>query len=94
MKEGDLVFYYHSNIGKEIVGIAMVIKKYYQDPTTEDTYWVVVDLEVREASNNPVTLETVKLTAKLQNMQLVKNPRLSVQKVTPEEYKKITEIAL
>ncbi len=56
MAEGDLVFFYHSNEGKEIVGIAKVVKEAYQDPTTDDTNWVVVELSPVEPLKNPVTL--------------------------------------
>src|ERR1700744_5597024 len=60
MKAGDLVLFYHSNEGKEIVGIAKVVKEFYQDPTTDDTNWVVVDLAPVESLKKPVTLEQIK----------------------------------
>src|SRR5687767_13873626 len=60
MKTGDLVLFYHSNEGKEVVGIAKVLKEYYQDPTTQDPQWVVVDLAPVEALKNPVSLEKIK----------------------------------
>src|ERR1700710_858608 len=65
MKEGDLVLFYHSNEGKEVVGIAKVVKEFYQDPTTEDPHWVVVDLAPVEALKNPVTLAIIKADEKL-----------------------------
>jgi predicted RNA-binding protein with PUA-like domain len=93
MKEGDLVFFYHSNEGKEIVGIAKVVKEAYQDPTTDDTNWVVVELSPVEALKNPVTLAQVKAEPSLQNLELVRLGRLSVSAVKPEEFDKILEMS-
>jgi predicted RNA-binding protein with PUA-like domain len=93
MKKGDEVFYYHSNEGMEIVGIAMVIKEAYQDPTTEDKNWVVVDLKPVKKLKNPVTLAQIKTEPILENMELVKNSRLSVQKVTPGEWKQVLKMS-
>ena len=86
MKEGDLVLFYHSNEGKEIVGIAKVVKEAYQDPTTDDTNWVVVDLSPVEALKTPVTLEQIKADPKLQDIGLVRQGRLSVMGVKREEF--------
>jgi predicted RNA-binding protein with PUA-like domain len=86
MKEGDLVLFYHSNEGKEIVGIAKVVKESYQDPTTDDTNWVVVDLAPVEALKTPVTLEQIKADPKLQEIGLVRQGRLSVMGVKREEF--------
>jgi predicted RNA-binding protein with PUA-like domain len=86
MKEGDLVLFYHSNEGKEIVGIAKVVKEAYQDPTTDDTNWVVVDLAPVEALKTPVTLEQIKADPKLQEIGLVRQGRLSVMGVKREEF--------
>ncbi|NVM67820.1 putative RNA-binding protein with PUA-like domain [Mucilaginibacter sp. SG538B] len=86
MKEGDLVLFYHSNEGKEIVGIAKVVKEAYQDPTTDDTDWVVVDLAPVEALKTPVTLEQIKADPKLQDIGLVRQGRLSVMGVKREEF--------
>jgi len=93
MKEGDLAFFYHSNEGKEIVGIAKVVKKAYQDPTTDDTNWVVVEFSPVEALKNPVTLVQVKAEPSLQNLELVRLGRLSVSAVKPEEFDKIMEMS-
>jgi predicted RNA-binding protein with PUA-like domain len=93
MKEGDLVFFYHSNEGKEIVGIAKVVKEAYQDPTTDDTNWVVVELSPVEPLKNPVTLVQVKAEPSLQNLELVRLGRLSVSAVKPEEFDKIMEMS-
>lgn len=93
MKKGDEVLWYHSNEGLEIVGIAKVAKEFYQDPTTEDPNWVVVDLKPFKKLKKPVTLEQVKTDKRLANMALVRLGRLSVQPVTDEEYKIIMELA-
>ena len=93
MKAGDEVLYYHSNEGMEIVGIAKVAKEAYQDPTTDNANWVVVDLKPVKKLNAPVTLTQVKNEPKLANMELVKNSRLSVQKVTPAEWEIVMEMA-
>ncbi|MCF8450174.1 MAG: EVE domain-containing protein [Taibaiella sp.] len=87
MAKGDQVFFYHSNEGLAIVGIAEVVKEAYQDPTTEDTNWVVVELKPVKALPVPVTLSSIKQEPSLANMQLVKLSRLSVCSVTPVEFK-------
>lgn len=92
MKKDDEVLYYHSNEGMEIVGIAKVIKESYQDPTTDNQNWVVVDLKPVKKLKIPVTLIQVKSDPTLANMELVKNSRLSVQKVTEDEWKRIMEL--
>lgn len=93
MKKGDEVFYYHSNEGLEIVGTAKVIKEAYQDPTTDNTNWVVVDLKPVKQLKKPVTLATIKGIPQLAEMELVKNSRLSVQKVQPTEWELILKIS-
>ena len=93
MKKGDEVFFYHSNEGTDIVGIAKVIKEAYQDPTTDDDRWVAVDLKVYKKLKKPVLLETIKKDKRLANMALVRIGRLSVQPVTDAEYKVIMELA-
>jgi predicted RNA-binding protein with PUA-like domain len=93
MKEGDLVLYYHSNEGKEIVGIAKVVKEAYQDPTTEDPAWVVVEFVPVEPLAKPVTLAAIKAEPFLKDIQLVRLGRLSVVSIKPEEYDKILEMA-
>lgn len=93
MKVGDLVFWYHSNEGKEIVGIARVVKEAYQDPTTDDTNWVVVDLEPVQSLKKPVTLEQIKADEQLKDIGLVRQGRLSVMAVTREEFDRILELA-
>lgn len=93
MKKGDLAFWYHSNEGMEIVGIAKVTKESYQDPTTDDTAWLVVNFKPVKKLKKPVSLATVKADIRLEKMALVKAQRLSVQPVTPEEWAIILELA-
>jgi predicted RNA-binding protein with PUA-like domain len=92
MKEGDLVLFYHSNLEKAVVGIAKVAKEFYQDPTTSDPNWVVVDLVPVEPLKKPVTLEQVKADEKLQQIHLVRQGRLSVMALKPEEFDRIVEM--
>jgi predicted RNA-binding protein with PUA-like domain len=93
MKKGDKVLFYHSNEGVEIVGIAAVVKEFYQDPTTEDSAWVSVDLKPVKKLKNPVSLNLIKSEKRLSNMALVRLGRLSVQPVTDEEWKIVMELA-
>jgi predicted RNA-binding protein with PUA-like domain len=93
MKKGDLVFFYHSNEGTDIVGIAKVVKEHYQDPTTDDDRWVAVDLAPVKKLKTPVTLETIKKDKRLASMALVRIGRLSTQPVTDEEWKIVMELA-
>ena len=93
MKKGDEVFYYHSNEGMEIVGIAKVSKEFYQDPTTEDDKWVSVMLKPVKALKKAVPLSEIKLNKKLQNMALVRIGRLSVQPVNDEEWNEIIKLS-
>lgn len=93
MKKGDLLLFYHSNEGVEIVGIAMVVKEHYQDPTTPDPAWVVVDISPVKKLKQPVSLAMVKAEPRLANMALVRLGRLSVQPVTAEEWKVIMELS-
>ena len=93
MKKGDEVLFYHSNEGVEIVGIAKVVKEFYQDPTTEEVAWVVVDLKPLKKLKNPVTLSQVKNEPRLSEMDLVRLGRLSVQTVKDSEWKIIMQMA-
>ena len=92
MKKGDPVLFYHSNEGLEIVGIAKVEKEAYQDPTTNDPAWVVVDLKPYKRVNKRVSLEQIKSDKRLANMALVRLGRLSVQPVTEKEWSVIMEL--
>ncbi len=85
MKKGDLAFFYHSNEGKEIVGIAKVVGESRQDPTTEED-WSVVDFAPVKRMKIPVTLKDVKAEKKLAEMGLVRKGRISVTKVTDAEF--------
>ncbi|AXS42812.1 EVE domain-containing protein [Breoghania sp. L-A4] len=87
MKIGDRGFFYHSNIGKEIVGIVEVCKEVHPDSTTDDPRWECVDIKAVCDMPKPVTLADVKAEPKLEKMSLVTSMRLSVQPVTPEEWK-------
>ena len=93
MKEGDLAFFYHSNEGKDIVGIAKVVKESYQDPTTTDPNWLVVEFAPFESLKKSVTLEQIKAEPSLKTMELVRLGRLSVSAVKPEEFDKVLEMA-
>ena len=93
MKKGDEVFFYHSNEGVEIVGIAKVAKEAYQDPTTEDTAWLVVDFKPVRKLKNAVSLDAIKKDPRLASMDLVRLGRLSVQAVKEEEWKIVMEMA-
>lgn len=86
MKRGDQVFFYHSNEGLEIVGIAKVAKEAYQDPTTDEEAWLAVDLKPVRKLKQPVALKTIKADPRLQQMALLRLGRLSVQPVTADEW--------
>ena len=93
MKKGDQGFFYHSNEGKEIVGIVEVIKEAYPDPTAEaGEPWVVVDLKAVKPFKRPISLAEVKADPKLAKMSLVTSMRLSVQPVTEAEWKHICKL--
>lgn len=86
MQVGDLVLYYHSNEGLAVVGVARVTKEAYQDPTTADERWSVVDIEPVETLAVPITLSEMKQDKKLQDMALIKQSRLSVMPVMKKEF--------
>ena len=93
MKKGDEVFFYHSNEGLEIVGIAKVIKEHYQDPTTSEEAWLVVDLKPVKKLKKPVPLTEIKKDKRLAEMDLLRLGRLSVQSVKENEWKVVMELA-
>ena len=93
MKEGDLLLWYHSNEGLEIVGIAKLVKEFYQDPTTEDPNWVVVEVSPLKRLTKPVSLAQVKADVRLTQMALVRLGRLSVQPVTEDEWNVVMELS-
>ena len=92
MKKGDIAFYYHSNIGKEIVGVATIAREAYPDKTAEEGDWVCVDLKPLKPMVNPLNLEAIKKEAVLADMVLVKNSRLSVQPVTAAQAERILKL--
>lgn len=93
MKKGDLVFFYHSVSEKQIVGIAKVSKEHYPDKTAEEGDWSAVDLEPYRKLARPLTLEELKADAKLRDLPLIRQTRLSVLPVTPEQAARLLELA-
>ena len=93
MKKGDLVLFYHSNEGKEIVGVTKVVKEYYQDPTTEDKKWVVVDLRVDKTLKRPISLKEIKGDNNLKDIGLIRQSRLSVMEIKKEHFKYIINLS-
>ncbi len=92
MKKGDLCFFYHSNVGLCIVGIAEVVKESYQDPTTTEEAWLCVDIAPYKEFKTPVTLPELKADKILKSMQFVKIGRLSVSVVTKAEWDKVCKM--
>ncbi|HWD91657.1 MAG TPA: EVE domain-containing protein [Verrucomicrobiae bacterium] len=93
MKKGDRVFYYHSNVGKEIVGLARVIKEAYPDPTATEGDWSCVDLAADKPLKKPIGLDVMKADKILKEMKLVKQSRLSVSPVTEEQFDRVLELS-
>ena len=91
MKKGDIAFFYHSNVGKEIVGIAKISKAHFPDPTHKD--WIAVEIAPFKKIQHPVSLADIKANKKLAKMALVRSSRLSVQPVTEKEYEMIHEMS-
>jgi len=89
MKKGDQVFFYHSGAEKAIVGTAKVTKPAFQDPTTDGTAWVAVEIEAGKPLKKPVSLAKIKSSPKLKDIALLKLSRLSVVPITPAEYDEI-----
>ncbi len=92
MKQGDRAFFYHSNIGKEIVGIVEVVREAYPDPSAESGNWVCVDMRAVGPMPRPVTLAEIKADPALKGMALVRYSRLSVGPVSPEEWDYILKL--
>ena len=93
MKTGDRGFFYHSNVGKEIVGVVEIIREHYPDPSAKPgDPWVVVDIAARAPLPKPVTLDAIKAEPKLSEMALLKYSRLSVQPVTDAEWKIVCQM--
>jgi predicted RNA-binding protein with PUA-like domain len=93
MRKGDQVLFYHSVVGKEVVGIAKVVREAYPDPTATEGDWSAVDLAPEKTLGRPVTLEEIKKNPKLKAMALLRLSRLSVQPVTSAEFEEILRIA-
>jgi predicted RNA-binding protein with PUA-like domain len=89
MLKGDLCLYYHSNEGREIVGLARVQKEAYQDPTTSEEAWVVVELAFEEIFPRAISLQELKAHPLLSKMELIRQSRLSVLPVKPEEFDQV-----
>ncbi|MCS1407685.1 MAG: hypothetical protein M2R45_00845 [Verrucomicrobia subdivision 3 bacterium] len=92
MTKGDLVLFYHSVKGKEVMGIAKVIREAYLDPTAKEGDWSCVDLKPVKALKQPVSLKTIKEDAQLNDMPLVKHSRLSVMPITAKHFKRILKL--
>jgi len=92
MKTGDRAFFYHSNVGKEIVGIVEVTREHYPDPTDKTGKFVAIDVKAVEPLPKPVSLEAIKTVSKLKDMALLKLSRLSVQPVTAEEWRTVCKM--
>ncbi len=93
MKKGDLCFFYHSNIGKEIVGIVEVKKEYFIDPTDKKKYFVAVNVRYKKTLKKPVSLELIKNHAHLKELSLVKQSRLSVMPIDTKSWKIINKMS-
>ena len=93
MSVGDKCLFYHSNEGKEVVGIAEIVTPAYQDPTTSETAWVVVDVKPLHKLKNPVSLATMKSDDRLHTLGLLKQPRLSVIALSEDEYNIIIQLS-
>ena len=93
MKKGDAVLFYHSVVGKEVMGIAQVIREAYPDPTATEGDWSAVDVAPEKALPRPVPLDEIKGNPKLKEMALLRLSRLSVQPVTSAEFDEILRMA-
>ena len=92
MKKGDLVMYYHSVSEKAVVGVAKVTGEAYPDPTAKEGDWSVVDLKPLKAMVEPVTLERIKADAKLTEIALIKQSRLSVMPLRTSEFRRVLQL--
>jgi predicted RNA-binding protein with PUA-like domain len=92
MRKGDLAFFYHSNIGKEIVGIVEVVREAYPDPTAESGDWVSVDMKAKQAIPHPITLATIKGDPRFADLALVRLSRLSVAPVSDAHWAELRKL--
>lgn len=86
MKKGDIALFYHSGKDRQVVGEVEIVKEHYQDPTTNNDNWVVVDVKYKKSLKSPVHLSQIKEKKTLSEMHLVRNSRLSVSSVKKKEY--------
>jgi len=93
MKKGDLCFFYHSNIGKEIVGIVEVMKEAYLDKTDKSERFVAVTVKFKERLSKPITLESIKKLEKLSHLALIKQSRLSVMPIDSKSWKILNKMS-
>ena len=93
MQKGDLCFFYHSNIGKEIVGIVQVVKEAFKDPTDKRKYFVAVKVKHKKTFTKPVSLSLIKKHPHLKELSLVKQSRLSVMSIDTKSWKIINKIS-
>ena len=93
MKKGDFCFFYHSNIGKEIVGILRVIKEAYPDPTDKTKKFVAIQVRFEKKLEHPVSLENIKKTKELKDLALIKQSRLSVMPIDTKHWKIILNMS-
>jgi predicted RNA-binding protein with PUA-like domain len=92
MAKGDLAFFYHSNVGKEIVGVVEVVREAYPDPTAEKGDWVSVDMKAVAPIPKPVSLTTIKAEPALAGIPLIRQSRLSVMEISPEHWKLLSRM--
>lgn len=92
MKNGDLAFFYHSNVGKEIVGVVEIVKEAYPDPTSAEGYWICVDVKTVCPFPQSVTLKQIKSHPDLQEIALIKQSRLSVMAIHPTHWQIICQL--
>ena len=93
MKKGDLCFFYHSNIGKEIVGVVKVIKKAFIDPTDSEKKFIAVQVRFKKILKKPVSLENIKKNKDLRHLSLIKQPRLSVMPMDSKSWKILNKMS-
>ena len=93
MKKGDLCFFYHSNIGKEIVGIVSIIKEAYPDPTDKTKKFFAIQVRFKKKLKHPVSLESIKNTKELKDLPLIKQSRLSVMPISTKHWKNILNMS-
>ena len=94
MKKGDLCFFYHSNIGKEIVGVVKVIKKAFIDPTDRKKKFAAVQVKFKKMLKKPVSLKNIKKNKDLRHLSLIRQSRLSVMPIDSKSWKIINKMSI